>query len=260
MLERIKKAIPGEMAGKYDYDVAVEQVVIVQPRNTETSNLNKYMIIRHPNNRVNSEIAVITTTSTSSENDECAPQFGFCDIDHCNGAEDSELHCLRECVMARMVWDASGLLQDVVGYFCSFGDLAAACFESLPKSDHGLFMTICWSIWNARNRLIFDGQSSEPKHTVEQACKLIQELQGEGAVRVRTGVGVKQKWQPPTAGMVKINVDGGIFAGLGLSSGDVVRNERGVVLLAASCMVEDRWLPEIAEAKAVLFGLQAAMN
>ncbi|XP_021738400.1 uncharacterized protein LOC110704896 [Chenopodium quinoa] len=73
MFERVKKTTPGEMPG--NFDVVVEKVVIVQPKHIEMSNWNKKMIIRHPYSR---EVAVTTTT----ENDECAPQFGFCDIDH----------------------------------------------------------------------------------------------------------------------------------------------------------------------------------
>uniref|UniRef100_A0A803MUC9 RNase H type-1 domain-containing protein n=1 Tax=Chenopodium quinoa TaxID=63459 RepID=A0A803MUC9_CHEQI len=178
----------------------------------------------------------------------------------CRVEDESELHCLRDCITARLLWDECDLGSAMTGCFQSFGELAAACFERLPREEHGLFMTVCWEIWGARNRWIFEGERCDPRRSMDYVTKLISELKGEegkgGCVVGRA----RQRWIPPPAGWAKLNVDGGVCEGLGSSAGAVIRDEKGMALLAAAWSFEDLWEPRIAEAKALLLGVKAAVE
>lgn len=178
----------------------------------------------------------------------------------CEAEVESELHCLKECVIARMVWDESGIGAAVEGVYRSFGDLAMACFERLPREEHGLFMTVCWAIWTARNRWLFEGEACDPGSTMAYVHSLMSELEREVDSSPMLRVGGEGRWQPPDEGWVKLNVDGGCVEGLGACVGAVIRGEEGIAKLAAAWKVEDRWEPIIAEAKAVLLGMQVAIE
>ncbi|XP_021765431.1 uncharacterized protein LOC110729946 [Chenopodium quinoa] len=63
-------------------------------------------------------------------------------------------------------------------------------------------------------------------------------------------------WARPCSGMVKINCDAhlGVTTGLGV----VIRDEEGMILVAAMCKEYAGWAPEVAEAAACRYGLQLA--
>ncbi|XP_021719426.1 uncharacterized protein LOC110687116 [Chenopodium quinoa] len=93
----------------------------------------------------------------------------------CEVENEFELHCLKECVISRMMWDTCGFLMDVGGCFRTFGDMAAA----------------------ARNKWIFEGEACNLQHSLEYATKLMSELKGEEGELVSIGGRAKQKWCPP---------------------------------------------------------------
>ncbi|XP_021747921.1 uncharacterized protein LOC110713786 [Chenopodium quinoa] len=138
--------------------------------------------------------------------------------------------------------------------------MAMSCLDSLPAVDHALFITTCWAIWNARNRWIYEGEQCDPKKSMEHVKKVIGELAKDEVGASSGGSRGQQSWKPPSAGRLKLNVDGGVREGLGSSVGVVLRDANGVVVLAASWMFEDRWEPSIVEAKAILLGVQAAAD
>ncbi|XP_021852350.2 uncharacterized protein [Spinacia oleracea] len=65
-------------------------------------------------------------------------------------------------------------------------------------------------------------------------------------------------WCPPTEGTVKINVDAAIYGDDGASLGVVIRNHTGGVIRVGVRLVRSKWNVVIAEAKAMVFGLQLA--
>ncbi|XP_021744858.1 uncharacterized protein LOC110710824 [Chenopodium quinoa] len=95
---------------------------------------------------------------------------------------------------------------------------------------------------------------------MEHVKKLIGELAKEDLCAVPKGKSARKRWKPPPIGVLKLNVDGGVFEGVGSSAGVVIRGADGAAVLAAVRMVEDRWEPKIAEAKAILWGVQAAAD
>ncbi|XP_021769837.1 uncharacterized protein LOC110734082 [Chenopodium quinoa] len=90
--------------------------------------------------------------------------------------------------------------------------------------------------------------------------KLMSELQQEEDAGVGVRVSARIRWKPPSGSRVKVNVDAGVWEGLGSSVGAVVRRADGSACAAMTWMVDDRWAPNIAEAKALLFGLQMPVD
>lgn len=94
----------------------------------------------------------------------------------CEAVEETKLHCLRDCVIARMVWDESGFGAVVAGVYRSLKDMALACLDKLQRTENGLFMTVCWAIVTARNRWLFEGEACDPLRTMSYVCSLMEEL------------------------------------------------------------------------------------
>ncbi|XP_074293818.1 uncharacterized protein LOC141620985 [Silene latifolia] len=93
------------------------------------------------------------------------------------------------------------------------------------------------------------------------------EIAGNGEViRGREGVGGGRKgetntgWRAPENGWVKINVDADVKEGVGVGVGAVCRNAQGKVLWGLSHNRNEVWEPHVAEAVAVLEGLEEAVR
>lgn len=63
---------------------------------------------------------------------------------------------------------------------------------------------------------------------------------------------------PPQVGFVKINFDAHIYDGGGVGCGVVIRDWRGCAVAAGVRRWAGRWSVEMAEARAVLYGVQLA--
>uniref|UniRef100_A0A803L195 RNase H type-1 domain-containing protein n=1 Tax=Chenopodium quinoa TaxID=63459 RepID=A0A803L195_CHEQI len=146
------------------------------------------------------------------------------------------------------------------GFFSVFADWAQACLARLKGADYGLFFTVSWVIWTARNRRLFEGEVCNPTQSMEYAMERVKELQKDEEEVRGGGVSACQKWQPPSVGLHNLNVDGGAVEGCRESAGAVVHDSGGEVQLAAAWRFKDRGEPMIAEAKAVLMGLQMAVD
>uniref|UniRef100_A0A803MYZ7 RNase H type-1 domain-containing protein n=1 Tax=Chenopodium quinoa TaxID=63459 RepID=A0A803MYZ7_CHEQI len=143
---------------------------------------------------------------------------------------------------------------------CGAAEETEKCFERSPSNEPALFRTVCWEIWSARNKWIFEGTRCEPKRSMEYVSKLLIELQGDEQPKVLMGGGSKQRWKLPNSGWVKVNVDRGVSEGLGASAGAMIRDSGGGALLAAAWRTEERWQPCIAEAKAIYLGIKVAIE
>ncbi|XP_021721216.1 uncharacterized protein LOC110688762 [Chenopodium quinoa] len=151
-----------------------------------------------------------------------------------------EIHCLRDCVTARLIWDKCELNVDSGAKCRNFADWASVLLEELQSYSHGLLITTCWAIWKARNRWIFDRDACNPNQSMEYVLKLMKELQKEEHGHVRGG--------------------GSSRSNGGASVGVIVRDSKGAVKFAVAWRVQDCWEPAVAEAKAILMGLQAAVE
>ncbi|CAL1388227.1 unnamed protein product [Linum trigynum] len=81
----------------------------------------------------------------------------------------------------------------------------------------------------------------------------------EKQIRPQNVVGeTDRRWRPADLTPVKINVDAACFEGRGTGWGVVVRDEEGRCLLAGVKRSRIHWEPDLAEAKAIEYGLELA--
>lgn len=145
----------------------------------------------------------------------------------------------------------------------SLSDWCSSLIMSAPSEVTQLFATICYHVWKARNTLYLEGRDSSVFIVVNQAVGTLQSYQ---EFRVQLGQGVqvnatssRQRWRVPEVGSLKINVDAsrsGTLWGLGI----VVRNHFRNVLVAASKVLLAGYGPEYAEACAIKWGMQFALD
>ncbi|XP_074271761.1 uncharacterized protein LOC141595694 [Silene latifolia] len=129
-------------------------------------------------------------------------------------------------------------------------------------------MVGCWAIWEHRNKVIFDNVEVEPERVIRRARDVL--LEGVG---VSEGVGVRAEvgrprereeedggWKVPRHGFVKLNVDAGVKEGEGVHTGVVCRDCNGDVMWGVAVGREQQWEVSMAEACAVLDGMEEAVR
>ncbi|XP_074267041.1 uncharacterized protein LOC141590340 [Silene latifolia] len=102
--------------------------------------------------------------------------------------------------------------------------------RSMGVRELTVLMTGCWAIWERRNKAIFEDGEWNAEMVVRRTRELLlemMELEGnaEGSLGEPRDVG----WKKPEVGLKKINVDAGIFDGIGVGWGAVCRDGDGRV-------------------------------
>ncbi|GLT73739.1 hypothetical protein SLA2020_455770 [Shorea laevis] len=183
----------------------------------------------------------------------------------CNLEDESVLHCLKSCQVAHAVWIGCPLSLRVSEIQA---DTFADCFNSistlLQMEQLELFCVLCWKIWHARNELLWNGKSVNPRHIIEHSLHFLADYRratllkgGAKPSRNRNGT----RWTPPLADCVKINIDAALSWQQRTSGmGAVARDSSGEVLAALSCKGQEVSAAEIAEACSLREALQWAQE
>lgn len=145
----------------------------------------------------------------------------------CLEAEESILHALRDCSLARDVWLRMGkqnaffVEQNPAAWI---KDQASGNIREVAK-----FLCIMWHVWLARNVYIFNHMLLSSQNVISKGVTLgryaheavgisSRDLSKDGVMFVH--------WRPPASGWVKLNVDGSLCQVTGnASTGGVVRGE-----------------------------------
>ncbi|XP_074318729.1 uncharacterized protein LOC141655553 [Silene latifolia] len=143
-------------------------------------------------------------------------------------------------------------------------------WKKMERENYSMFMIGCWAIWEHRNKVIFEGAEVDPEKIIKRVRDVACEDAEWRAAAVSKGVekgrregergGGSDGRKLAPVGFVKINVDAGVKEGEGVSTGAVCRNRRGEVVWGMAVMHEQSWDSHIAEAVAVLDGLQEAVD
>ncbi|XP_074309673.1 uncharacterized protein LOC141644118 [Silene latifolia] len=185
----------------------------------------------------------------------------------CSSVNESCLHLFRNCSVAAWVWEGLGLNCAEEGEGGGLREWIEACWGNFSMDDCGKFMLGCWAIWECRNKCVFEGTRVEPERIIKRVRDVMVEM-GEAEVdsrrrraRERREVANEESegWQPARGEYVKLNVDAGVKEGEGVGTGAVCRDGQGNILWGVSVAREVTWDPGIAEAVAVLDGLQEAL-
>ena len=182
----------------------------------------------------------------------------------CGEEPESVEHLLLHCCESHLVWRASPLrIESVVAPHMS---MAEWCCEWLGKCVEveawEISMMIMWQIWNVRNGWVFDLRKANPHEASARALKLREDFIA-AAIRELDSLAstseISQQWRKPSSGRGKLNSDAAVRSDR-CGVGAVIRDEMGNVLLAAGVRLEEVASPEETEARAILFGLQAAFD
>lgn len=65
------------------------------------------------------------------------------------------------------------MYQDAGNY--SFDSWLKCMLEKSTKEEHGEIVTLCWSIWQARNQMVWDNKKSKVNHVVFSAKQYLAE-------------------------------------------------------------------------------------
>ncbi|XP_074318605.1 uncharacterized protein LOC141655423 [Silene latifolia] len=143
-------------------------------------------------------------------------------------------------------------------------------WKEMSEVERARMMVGCWAIWEHRNKVIFDEVVVEPEAVVRRAIDVIEEGIGSeegmkvgGPRRSARSVGEGENgegWRPAREGVVKINVDARVKEEEGVATGIVCRNHRGEVVWGVTMAREQLWDVHIAEAIAILDGMEKALR
>ncbi|XP_074303197.1 uncharacterized protein LOC141637622 [Silene latifolia] len=183
----------------------------------------------------------------------------------CGVDSETVLHALYLCPSIRQYWEASGfeeLLSNTAT--TSVSSWVIEAIELLHGDEKGRFLAMLWAMWAIRNDKIFEEEQRCPDVTILGLVRMVAEYQGYknacvgGGGRVLAADVGSGAWSVPNVGETKINCDAAMFDGGEVGLGAVGRNALGEIVFVASRRCRAGWSVDVAEAKALEFGLEIA--
>ena len=96
----------------------------------------------------------------------------------CQQHEETVAQALWSCPMARNVWVlVVGKLQKRSSGAEDFYVLVRELIEVLSTKELEVWAVVSWSIWNARNKWLFDRKQTQPCDILRGAMNLLQDYQ-----------------------------------------------------------------------------------
>ncbi|XP_074351885.1 uncharacterized protein LOC141691038 [Apium graveolens] len=172
----------------------------------------------------------------------------------CNGRAKTIIHVLVTCPFASQCWMRRGGVNPSADVY-AFEEWLQQILDRIGKDAHGEIVTMCWSIWKAKNQLVWENKRSEVNHVVFSTKHYLAEwnkaqgsstkaqyrdiIQGDGA----------SSWVRPKQNTVKVTVDAALFAETSnYGFGFLGRDDEGLVVQGKSEVFEGVVRPEFAEA------------
>lgn len=173
----------------------------------------------------------------------------------CRAYEETDIHALFECEIAAETWRESGL-QGNISILPSdhVFDVLCRVFVACNREQCTLVTLMCWSIWNRRNRWIWE-KINQPVFGIKAAAlNMLTEWRKAHEQQVQPGTSTGttlaiRKWEKPQDSWVKINIDAALFEDIGcIGLGNVVRDSSGHFVTVMSSRQEVLIPPREAEA------------
>ncbi|XP_012847426.1 PREDICTED: uncharacterized protein LOC105967373 [Erythranthe guttata] len=182
-------------------------------------------------------------------------------------SDEDVLHCLALCTFARQVWALSG-----VPYLIHWPKDKSVIEWVLWMKQHQdsaqfeYCVVICWAIWNARNKKLFEDMDKSAMDIILFAKKFTSDMRGLSSVVLSPRPLYSSKrstirWEAPPRGVVKINFDASLCSidnGCGL--GGLARDFDGRCVGWYSISCKQYFDPVTAEAMAALKALEFARD
>jgi ribonuclease HI len=144
----------------------------------------------------------------------------------CLGANETLIHCLRDCPDSVAFWQAIKIPSSCVNtFFLACSDwLLTNCSSSTSHANRIPWQTVfafgIWSLWLRRNQIIFKAESILPNPAV---CAVSHASEFFYLMDVKTNatnrIPISVKWNPPPVNWAKLNTDGSVLGDPGLAGG-----------------------------------------
>ena len=161
----------------------------------------------------------------------------------CHGAHKIDTRVLFECDFIKTVW----LAIEVHAF-----DVLRRFFARCSTEQCVMLGMICWSIWNCRNKWVWEKANGSVFGVKSAALNLLHDWREAQAAGVRKrGLLMNEenrKWSKPPDGWFKVNVDATSAHNGDISVGCVVRNAQGEFVGARCKRIEGSWCSKEAEA------------
>lgn len=183
----------------------------------------------------------------------------------CLQAVESAVHVLFECSFAKSVWTDERVQMDIqVVPGDTVFNVLSRIFDRCNKEQIVQVVMMCWSIWNRRNKWVWDrvnmssfGVQAHARNLLYDWRRMLQDKQKNNIV-VQAST---RTWSPPPPGYVKVNIDAAVFTETKhMGVGAVIRDEHGCFLRARGRQFPADFLPKEAEALSLQEALSWALQ
>lgn len=178
----------------------------------------------------------------------------------CHSEAETGVHVMFLCDFAKTVWLIVGMAQLV---HCFPHETPSAVlervFEQGTKEQCVEISMLCWSIWNRRNKWVWDhanGSVFRVRNTYSHLLREWMEAQVKEENRKIRGEVGDRVWTPPLVRWLKINIDAVVFLDGTIGVGAVVMDDRGCFIDARCLKITCAWKPREAET----IGLKEALS
>lgn len=174
----------------------------------------------------------------------------------CLAALETHEHALFFCPFIKQVWFASPLgfrLHEE----CSVQEFFTEFLGAADCNGIGMFFSILYSVWQARNDLLFSAKQSSFDQILLRASSL-RPSSNQLTAPHRHGREHVSSWRRPAAGIFKVNFDASLLQSHEAGFGFIARNKEGEVLAAATSTMGPVLSSVLAEALALRWALGLA--
>ncbi|KAK3194881.1 hypothetical protein Dsin_026191 [Dipteronia sinensis] len=149
------------------------------------------------------------------------------------------------------------------GTYQNFFDIVLDCSNSLCEKDLEIFCTIVWRVWSLRNAKTHGAPYANVYEVADWAKNFLTEYK-ECNAREKVSSLVRRGnvvWPHPSPGVFKVNCDASIdVKGGRIGFGLVIRDTSGFVMVASSQVIVGNFNAQVAEASAILRGIQLSKD
>lgn len=130
----------------------------------------------------------------------------------CHTGKETDMHVLFYCDFAKTVWQLSGCqVLNMIMPDASVFEVMRRMFDSMSMDQCIWFCLLCWSIWNRRNKWIWDKENGSAFGVKAAAMHLLQDWKKAHETQLTNQSGrlavVDKKWRKPPDDWLKVNVD-----------------------------------------------------